>query len=186
MTTVFSAPHVLRRATLADVAAVARLTVHANQEAAEEVPALVDAQSQTAPELALRLLDDLEDGSLLAVAERQGRIVGFALASGLMVGDGGHLVELKRLYVSAEHRRRGIGGQLLRMVLRDVGQRAGAVGLRAWAAVGTPSAAFLTAMGASPVRDRWRVGRDGIAVRGQIFGWGEPLPTRLRSRLAAR
>jgi GNAT superfamily N-acetyltransferase len=186
MTTVFSSQHVLRRATLADVAAVARLTVNANREAFEEVPALADAEPQSAPELALRLLDDLDDGSLLAVAERQGHVVGFALASGLMVGDGGHLVELRRVYVAADHRRRGIGGQLVRMVLRDVTQRTGAVALRAWAAVGTPSAAFLATMGASPVRDRWKVGREGIAVRGQVFGWGDPVPTRLRSRLLAR
>lgn len=186
MTIAFSPPHVLRRATLADVAAVARLSVHANQQACEEVPALGDLEPQSAPELALRLLDELDDGSLLSVAERQGRIVGFALASGLMVADGGHLVELKRVYVAPDHRRRGIGGQLLRMVLRDVAQRTGTVSLRAWAAVGTPSAAFLTALGASPVRDRWKVGRGGIAVRGQVFGWGEPIPTRLRGRLAAR
>ncbi|HYW24719.1 MAG TPA: hypothetical protein VE953_11185, partial [Terriglobales bacterium] len=74
---------VVRRATLADVAAVARMTVTANREVERQLPALKDGDELSAPELALRLLDDLDDGNLLYVAEREGRIVGFAQVTGL-------------------------------------------------------------------------------------------------------
>jgi GNAT superfamily N-acetyltransferase len=160
-----------RRATLADVAAVARLSVSANREARQDVPTLHEPADLSAPELALRLLEDLDDGNGLYVAECAGRIVGFAQVSGLMVGDGGHLVELRRLYVVPERRRESLGRQLLTLVLRDLRQRANAPDLRAWAPVGSPAAGFLEAAGGAVLRQRWRVGSGGMAVRGVIFSW---------------
>jgi GNAT superfamily N-acetyltransferase len=167
MATSFSV-HV-RRATLADVAAVARLSVPADDEARRDMPALADPEPLSAPELALRLLDDLEDGHTLYVAERERRWLGFAHAGELMVGDGGHQVELQRLYVEPEHRRRGIGRQLLALVRRDLAQRAVPAALRAWAAGGSAGSAFLAATGLQPLRQRWRVGRGGIAVQGLVY-----------------
>ena len=161
----------VRRATLADVAAVARLTVTANREAQRDLPALHDEEELSSPELALRLLDDLDDGNLLYVAEREARIVGFAQVTGLMVGDGGHLIELRRLYVAPEHRREGLGRQLLCCVLRDLRQRGNGPDLRAWAGTGSPAARFLQAAGGTVVRQRWKVSAGGMAARGTIFGW---------------
>jgi GNAT superfamily N-acetyltransferase len=161
----------VRKATLADVAAVARLSVPANREACQDAPVLPEPLELSAPELALRLLEDLDDGNLLYVAERGRRIVGFAQVTGLMVGDGGHLVELRRLYVVPEHRREGLGRQLLGGVVRDLRQRGNGPDLRAWAPAGSPAAAFLEAAGATVLRQRWKVGTGGMAMRGAIFGW---------------
>src|SRR5215470_9167255 len=162
---------VVRRATLADVAAVARMTVSANREAEHELPALKDEIELSAPELALRLLDDLDDGNLLYVAERDSRIVGFAQVTGLMVGDGGHLVELRRLYVTPELRRRGTGRQLLALIRHDLGQRQNPPSLRARAASGSAAAGFLEVADGTPTRPRWKVGPGGIAIRGVVYGW---------------
>src|SRR5215831_5142432 len=119
----------VRRASLADVAPMARLSVAANREsrpdivAASPVATALLPPELSAPDLALRLLEDMDDGHLLYVAERDCRIVGFAQVTGLMVGDGGHLVELRRLYVTPEQRGRGWGRQLLRLVRHELAQR---------------------------------------------------------------
>ena len=160
-----------RRATLADVAAVARLSVSANREARQAGSDPSDQAELSAPELALRLLEDLDDGNLLYVSERGRRIVGFAQVTGLMVGDGGHLVELRRLYVVPEHRREGFGRQLICCVLRDLRQRGNGPDLRAWASAGSPAVKFLQAAGGTILRQRWKVGAGGMAARGTVFGW---------------
>jgi GNAT superfamily N-acetyltransferase len=168
----------VRRATLADVAAVARLSVPANQEAVRDLPALADGEELSAPELALRLLDDLDDGCLLYVAEREVRIIGFGLVTGLMVGDGGHLVELRRVYVTPEARQRGAGRLLLDLVLRELEKRPNPPGMRAWAADGSEAGRFLEAVGGTAMRQRWKVGPGGIAVRGVVYDWaGRQVPS---------
>lgn len=177
---------IVRRGTLADVAAVARLTVPANRELQPDLPALDEASELSAPELALRLLDDLDDGSLLYVAEREGRIVGFAQVTGLMVGDGGHLVELRRLYVVPEQRRRGLGRRLLGHVLGELAQRPNPPALRAWAPSGSAAAGFLELAEGTVMRQRWKVGRDGLAVRGVVFGWTVRPVASARGRALAR
>jgi len=176
----------VRRATLADVAAVARLSVPANQEVRRDLPALHVGEELSAPELALRLLDDLEDGNLLYVAELQARIIGFAQVTGLMVGDGGHLVELRRLYVGPEHRQHGVGRQLLRLLLQDLGQRPNPPALRAWAAAGSVTACFLEAAGAAAMRQRWKVGPGGMAVRGVVYDWTVRQDTAAADRALAK
>jgi len=173
---------VVRRATLADVAAVARLSVPANREAEVELPVLRDDEDLGAPELALRLLDDLEDGNALYVAERDGRTIGFAQVTGLMVGEGGHLVELRRLYVAPEHRGRGVGRRLLGLVLRDLAQRASPPALRAWAATGSAAGSFIETAGGQVMRQRWKVGAGGVAVRGILYGWTVQPATASRRR----
>ena len=167
-----ASPSAVRRATLADIAAVARLSVAANREADAEVPALQGDTELSAPEIALRLLDDLDDGDVLYVAERDRCLAGFAHVSGLMVSDGGHLVEVRRVYVARGFRRRGLARQLVRLVQRDVSRRPNPPALRAWAAVGTVAERFLESVGANVVRPRWKVGSGGVAVRGVVYGWG--------------
>jgi GNAT superfamily N-acetyltransferase len=161
----------VRRATLADVAAVARLAALAIREALPDGAPVEDPIELSAPEVALRLLEDLDDGNLVYVAERDGRIIGFAQVTGLMVGDGGHLVELRNLYVVPEHRNRGIGRRLLSLVVSDLRKRANAPTLRAWAPAGAPAARFLEATGGAVVRQRWKVGPGETAVRGVVYGW---------------
>lgn len=167
---------VVRRATLADVAAVARLTAAANREAQRDLPALHDDEELSPPELALRLLEDLDDGNQLYVAERDGRVVGFAQLTGLMVGDGGHLVELRRLYVAPEHRGQGAGRELLALVRLDLSQRPNPPALRAWAPSGSGAACFLELAEAAATRQRWKVGPGGMAIRGVVYGWTERQP----------
>ncbi|HXM57964.1 MAG TPA: GNAT family N-acetyltransferase [Candidatus Dormibacteraeota bacterium] len=171
-----------RRATLADVAAVARLSEPASREARHDLPALSEGDELSAPELALRLLDDLEDANLLYVAEREAQIIGFAQVTGLMVGDGGHLVELRRIYVTPDHRQGGVGRALLHLVLQDLAQRSNPPALRAWAATGSEMGRFLEAAGAAAMRQRWKVGPGGIAVRGVVYDWtvrqASPVPDR--------
>ena len=161
----------VRRATLADVAEVARLTARSHQEVGEALASGGGTETLSAPEIALRLLEDLEDGSVLYVAERDGRIAGFAHVTGLMVGDGGHLVELRQLYIVPDQRRCGIGRRLLRLVQQEVGQRANSPMLRAWAPAGSPAAAFLEMAGGTAVRPRWKVSAGDMAMRGVVFGW---------------
>lgn len=168
----FAPLYSVRRAGLADVAGVARLSVLADREADAELPSLKSATELSAPEIALRLLDHLDDGDALYVAERERGVVGFAHVSGLMVGDGGHLVEVRRVYVTPELRRRGLGRQLLRLIQRDLYRRPNPPALRAWAGVGSIAEQFLQAVGATAVRQRWKVGSGGIAVRGVVYGLG--------------
>jgi GNAT superfamily N-acetyltransferase len=177
---------VVRRATLADVAAVARLTVVANREAQRDLPALQDDEELSSPELALRLLDDLDDGNLLYVAEREGRVVGFAQVTGLMVGDGGHLVELRRLYVAPDARRRGAGRRLLDLVRHDLAQRQSPPALRAWAACGSAAAGFLELAEGTATRQRWKVGPGGMAIRGVVYGWTVCQTEGVRRRVLAK
>jgi ribosomal protein S18 acetylase RimI-like enzyme len=177
---------VVRRATLADVAAVARLTVAANREAQRDLPALHDEEELSAPELALRLLEDLDDGNLLYVADRDGRIAGFAQVTGLMVGDGGHLVEVRRLYVAPEQRRQGAGRQLLALVRHDLAQRPNPPSLRAWAPSGSGAACFLELAEGAATRQRWKVGPGGIAIRGVVYGWSVRQPDAVRKRALAK
>src|SRR5262249_44390271 len=108
---------------------------------------------------------------LLYVAEREAQIVAFAQVTGLMVGDGGHLVELRRVYVTPERRQRGIGRALLSPVLHDLAQRPNPPALRAWAAAGSGLGRFLEAAGAAAMRQRWKVGPGGIAIRGVVYDW---------------
>jgi GNAT superfamily N-acetyltransferase len=176
---------VVRRGTLADVAAVARLTVTANREARRDLPALQEQEELSSPELALRLLDDLDDGNLLYVAEQDARIVGFAQVTGLMVGDGGHLVELRRLYVLAEVRRRGVGRQLVTLVRHDLAQRPNPPALRAWAASGSAAAEFLELAEGATMRPRWKVGPGGLAIRGVVYGWTARRAVAVRRRVLA-
>jgi GNAT superfamily N-acetyltransferase len=176
----------VRRATLADVASVARLSEPANEEARHDLPALAGDEELCAPELALRLLDDLEDGNLLYVAERESLIIGFAQLTGLMVGDGGRLVELRRIYVTPEQRQRGAGRQLLRLVLHELRQRSNPPALRAWAAAGSPAGRFLEATGGAVMRQRWKVGPGGIAVRGVVYDWRAGQTAALSDRALAK
>lgn len=171
MTTPFSA---VRRATLADVASIARLSVCANRDVWQDVPAIKEPVERSAPEIALQLLEDLDDGHVLYVAERQGRNVGFAHVTRPTTGNGGHMVELRNLYIGSEYRHSGLGRQLLRLVLRDIRQRANPPALRAWAANGSTAAGFLQAAGGQPVRERWKVGQGLYAVRGIVFDWLPP------------
>jgi GNAT superfamily N-acetyltransferase len=175
----------VRRATLADVAAVARLSVNASREAERDFPSLLSAVEFSAPELALRLLEDLDDGNSLYVAEREGRVVGFAEITGLMVGDGGHLVELRRLYVAPQMRRHGLGRQLLKLILHDLGRRSNPPALRAWAAAGSATASFFESTQAVPARHRWKVGAGGLAVRGTVYSWAARPSTAVRNRALA-
>ena len=168
MTTPFSG---VRRATLADVASIARLSVCANREVSRDVPALQDAIEPSAPEIALQLLEDLDDGHELYVAESQARNIGFAHLTRPTTGDGGHVVELRDLYISSECRHSGLGRQLLRFVLRELRQRPNRPVLRVWAATGSAAAGFVEAAGGQPVRERWKVGQGMYAVRGIIFDW---------------
>ena len=177
---------VVRRATLADVAAVARMMVVANRESQRDLPALHEEAELSSPELALRLLDDLDDGNLLYVAERESRIAGFALVTGLMVGDGGHLVELQRLYVTPELRRQGAGRQLLALVRQDLGQRPNPPALRAWAACGSAAAGVLERAEGASTRQRWKVGPGGIAIRGVVYGWTVRSADTVRGRALAK
>jgi len=177
---------VVRKATLADVAAVARLTETANREARRDLPALQKDEELSSPELALRLLDDLDDGNVLYVAEQEGRIIGFAQVTGLMVGDGGHLVELRRLYVLPELRRRGTGRQLLALIRHDLGQRQNPPSLRAWAASGSAAAGFLEVAEGTATRPRWKVGPGGIAIRGVVYGWTVRQAAAVRRRVLAK
>jgi GNAT superfamily N-acetyltransferase len=177
---------VVRRATLADVAAVARLTVTANREAQRDLPALQGEEELSSPELALRLLDDLDDGNLLYVAEREARIVGFAQVTGLMVGDGGHLVELRRLYVVPELRRRGVGRQLVGLIRQDLAQRPNPPALRAWAAAGSAAGGFLELAEGTATRPRWKVGPGGIAIRGVVYAWAVREADIVRRRALAK
>jgi GNAT superfamily N-acetyltransferase len=169
---------------------VARLSVAANREARPDLTTPVATAllplELSAPDLALRLLEDLDDGHLLYVAERDCRIVGFAQLTGLMVGDGGHLVELRRLYVLPEQRGRGWGRQLLRLVRHELAQRQSPPALRAWAPAGSPAADFLEAAGAAPSRPRWKVGPGDMAVKGTVYGWSPARPVAAaRARAAA-
>jgi ribosomal protein S18 acetylase RimI-like enzyme len=176
----------VRRATLADVAAVARLTVTANREAQRDLPALHDVEELSSPELALRLLDDLDDGNLLYVAEHEAKIVGFALVTGLMVGDGGHIVELRQLYVMPEQRQRGAGRQLLALVRHELAQRPNPPALRAWAAAGSAAAGFLELAEGAASRPRWKVGPGGIAIRGVVYAWTVCQADAVRRRALAK
>lgn len=176
----------VRRATLADVASVARLSVCANREAWDGVPSLHQGIEPTAPDIALRLLEDLDDGHVLYVAGYQRCDVGFAHVTGPTTEGGGQVVELNCIYVAPEHRCHGLGRQLLRFALRDLRSRPNPPALRAWAATASLSAHFLSLAGGQPVRERWKVRQETFAVRGIVFDWPSPDRRRAGERVAAK
>jgi GNAT superfamily N-acetyltransferase len=166
----------VREATLADVAEVARLAARGLGGRLEREAAL------SAPEIAVRLLEDLETGDLLYVGERQGRVIGFAQANELMVADGGHVVDLLHIYVAPEHRRRGLGRELVRALLRGFRLPVRPM-LRAWAPCGSPMERFFQATGARPLRQRWKVIGE-MALRGTIYAWSQHESASAGQRLA--
>jgi len=174
----------VRRATLADVASIARLSVCANREAGGGVPGPHVAEPSP-PDIALRLLEDLDDGHLLYVAGHQACNVGFAHVTGPTTHGGDQIVELECLYVAAEYRQHGLGRQLLRCVLRDLRKRPKPPALRAWAATASSSARFFSVAGGQPVRERWKVRQGTFAVRGVVFDWPGREGHRARERVAA-
>jgi len=161
----------VRRATLTDVASIARLSLCANREAWDGVPVLHPAVEPSAPELALRLLEDLDDGHTLYVAGCQRCNVGFAHVTGPTAQEGAQIVELKCIYIAPEQRRRGLGRHLLSFVLRDLRNRPDPPGLRAWAATASTLTSFLSVAGGQTVRERWKVSQGTFAVRGIVFEW---------------
>ena len=172
----------VRRATLADVASIARLSVCANREAWDGVPALHPEVEPSAPEIALRLLEDLDDGNALYVAGCQRGNAGFAHVTAPTAQDGVQIVELECIYIAPEQRQRGLGRHLLSFVLRDLRNRPDRPALRAWAATASTLASFLSVAGGQPIRERWKVSRGTFAVRGLIFDW----PARDSHRAAER
>jgi GNAT superfamily N-acetyltransferase len=153
----------LRRATLADLAEIAR--THARE--------LSPTPSLSPPELALRLLADLDAGATLYVALRGEQVIGFAHAGPPTLEAGGRLVELKHCVVVPRERGLGAGRRLVHMAVRDLRGLAGPVALVAWTEEGSAGAAFLAAAGAVPVTCQWRVDRTG-AARWVLHGWDVP------------
>ena len=86
------------------MASIARLSVCANREAWDIVPALHPAVEASAPEIALRLLEDLDDGHALYVAGCQRGNVGFAHVTAPTAQDGVQIVELRCIYIALEQR----------------------------------------------------------------------------------
>ena len=129
---------VVRRATLADVAPAARLAAATNGGAYRAAP----AGHRSAPEQALGLLRDLEEGIALYVADRAGRTVAFAQTAGPLIADEGRVVELRSLCLAPGLDPGELGRALVRLVAGGV-----------------------------PVGRCRGIGRSGAATRGVVYGW---------------
>ena len=100
----------LRRAVTGDAAAIAATHVQCHAE----TYAPVFGAGYAAPDLAGRLAlwtDILARPAILHVADMEGRIVGFGHAEG---------AEITTLYLRRSHHRRGLGRELLTLLLRDL------------------------------------------------------------------
>jgi len=106
---------------------------------------------------------------ILVAADQTGQIVGFASGGPEHEHDPDYTGELYRLYLLAEHQRRGIGRRLVEAIAQHLIEQ-GMPSMMLWVMADNPARAFYEQLGGVPIRTReWEVMGRPLGV--VAYGW---------------
>jgi ribosomal protein S18 acetylase RimI-like enzyme len=163
----------IREATMADVAAIARVhvdswrTTYKGLLPDDYLANLTYAQRES---LWHEVLSKPVDHNLVYVAEdNAGNIVGFASGGPERSGDPVYTGEVYAIYLLESWQGQGIGRQLTITLVRQLIQR-GFTSLLIWVLVNNPSRRFYEALGGQQVRERLQM-TGGVQLMDVAYGW---------------
>src|SRR5262245_54746664 len=163
----------IRRATMADVAAIARVPVESWRTTYKGLlpdDYLANLTYEQRETLWREVLSKSVDHNLVYVAEDYaGNIVGFASGGPERSGDPVYTGEVYAIYLLERWQGQGIGRQLTITLVRQLIQQ-GFTSLLIWVLAENPSRQFYEALGGQPVRERLEM-TGGIEVKDVAYGW---------------
>ena len=163
----------IREATIADVAAIARVHVESWRTTYKGLlpdDYLANLTYEQREPLWREILSKPVGHSLDYVAEdHAGNIVGFASGGPERSGDPVYTGEVYAIYLLERWQGQGIGRQLIATVVRQLIQR-GFTSLLIWVLADNPSRRFYEALGGQPVRERLEM-TGGVEVKDVAYGW---------------
>jgi GNAT superfamily N-acetyltransferase len=163
----------IRMATVADVAAIARVHVESWRTTYKGIVPedfLANLTYEQREPLWRQVLSKSAGLSLVDVAEdADGHIVGFASGGPERSGDTVYAGELYAIYLLDGWQRRGIGRQLTVTLVRQLVQ-AGLASLLIWVLAENPSRRFYEALGGRQVRERLEM-TGGVEHMDVAYGW---------------
>jgi ribosomal protein S18 acetylase RimI-like enzyme len=163
----------IRQATVADVAAIARVHVESWRTTYKGLlpdDYLANLTYQQREPLWRGILSTPTGPQLVYVAEDTAEsIVGFASGGPERSGDPVYTGEVYAIYLLEGWQRQGIGRQLTVTLVRRLIQR-GLTSLLIWVMADNPSRRFYEALGGQPVRDRRQM-TGGVEVTDVAYGW---------------
>ena len=168
----------IREATIADVAAIAKVHVESWRTTYKGLlpdDYLANLTYEQREPLWREILSKPVGHSLVYVAEdHAGNIVGFASGGPERSGDPVYRGEVYALYLLARWQGQGIGRQLIATLVRQLMQR-GFTSLLIWVLADNPSRRFYEALGGQLVRDRLEM-TGGVELKDVAYGWLDARP----------
>jgi GNAT superfamily N-acetyltransferase len=173
--TTVPAGYSIRRATVEDAAAVARVHVDSWRTTYRGIvpDTFLDGMSYADSEARLRrrLEQSSEKYAMFVAQDESGRIVGFADGGPIRKEDPDFDGELYAIYLLEAHQRRGLGRRLIRQVVGHLVQN-GMHGMLIWALADNPACPFYAVMGGRPVRaGELEIG--GVRFKEVGYGWSD-------------
>lgn len=163
----------IRQATMADVAAIARVHVDSWRTTYKGLlpdDYLANLTYEQRESLWREILSKPVGHSLVYVAEdHAGNIVGFASGGPERSGDPVYTGEVYAIYLLERWQGQGIGRQLTITLVRQLIQR-GFTSLLIWVLADNPSRRFYEALGGQQVRDRLQM-TGGVELMDVAYGW---------------
>ena len=163
----------IRQATMADVAAIARVHVESWRTTYKGLlpdDYLANLTYEQREPLWREILSKPVGHSLVYVAEdNAGNIVGFASGGPERSGDPVYTGEVYAIYLLESWQGQGIGRQLTITLVRQLIQR-GFTSLLIWVLADNPSRRFYEALGGQPVRERLEM-TGGVELMDVAYGW---------------
>jgi ribosomal protein S18 acetylase RimI-like enzyme len=163
----------MREATMADVAAIARVHVESWRTTYKGLLPdgyLANLTYERREPLWREILSKPDGQQLVYVAEDTAQtIVGFASGGPERSGDPVYTGEVYAIYLLEGWQGQGIGRQLTVTLVRRLIQR-GLTSLLIWVMADNPSRRFYEALGGQPVRDRRQM-TGGVEVTDVAYGW---------------
>lgn len=166
---------VIREATVADAAAIARVHVRSWRETYRGIVPeeyLADLSRERRMEMWTQVIGNPERGQVVYVAEDpDAGIVGFANGGPDWQDDPIYRGELRAIYILADYHGRGLGRRLTGAVVGWLRAR-GYLSLLIWVLADNPARGFYEALGGSEVR-RTTIEIGGKSVEEVAYGWDD-------------